>query len=193
MRRGEVSDEVLVQWTLEGDSSAFEDLVMRYQDAVFHYLCSMTLNEARAQDLLQESVIRAYERLRTLRDPSRFKAWLFQIATNMFRSQYRGWTRWRVVSLDEPRLSPEDLALSEEPNLPTPEEMAEREDTREQVQAALAKLPPVLREAIVLREMEEMSYQEMAELLGVPIGTVRSRIARGRALLLKALAPEAKR
>jgi RNA polymerase sigma-70 factor (ECF subfamily) len=192
MGRGEVSDETLVEWSLEGDADAFEDLVMRYQDAVFHYLCFMTQSESRAQDLLQETVMRAYERLKSLREPARFKSWLFQIAMNVFRSQYRRWTRWPLVSLEEPRLSAEDLALEESPGLPTPEEVAEREDIREAVQAALAKLPPVLREAIILREMEEMSYEEIAETLGVPVGTVRSRIARGRALLLKMLAPEAK-
>ncbi|MHA2620862.1 MAG: sigma-70 family RNA polymerase sigma factor [bacterium JZ-2024 1] len=190
MERRETNDENLVQWTLEGDISAFEDLIMKYQDAVYHYLCFMTQNEARAQDLLQETVIRAFEGLRSLRHPSRFKAWLFQIATNVFRSEYRRSARALFVSLNEPRLSPEDLALGEEQNLPTPEEAAEREDIREQVQEALAKLPPVLREAVILREMENMSYEEIAEMLGIPIGTVRSRIARGRALLVKWLGAE---
>lgn len=192
MERRDVSDETLVRWALEGDASAFEDLVMKYQDAVFHYLWSLTQNESRAQDLLQESVIRAYQQLRHLRDPRRFKAWLFQIATNLFRSQVRRWARLPLVSLDEPRLSPEDLALGEQAPLPTPEDLAERQDLQEQVQAALAKLPPILREALILREMEDMSYAEIAEALRIPIGTVRSRIARGRALLLKFLGGESR-
>ncbi len=174
----EMTDAQLVEDVLVGDTDSFDLLMARYQHAVFNYLFYLTRNHERAEDLVQETFIRAYQSLKSLRNREKFKPWLFRIATNLFKSHYRKWILRPFIPLPDsyPSAGMED-----------PEESIERLETQMEVQKALSSLPESARSVLLLREMEGMSYEEIAESLNLSIGTVKSRIARARQNLARLL------
>lgn len=173
-----MTDAQLVEEARVGESDSFDLLVERHKGALFNYLCYLTHSEARADDLLQETFIRAYRSLRTLRDTERFRAWLFRIGLNTFKSHYRRWAAHRAEPL------PEDWSDGAGDS---PEDALEQTETQLMVRDALAKLPDDARAILVLREMEGLSYEEIAVALGISLGTVKSRIARARERLAELL------
>lgn len=173
-----MTDAQLVEEALVGESESFDLLVERHKGAVFNYLCYLTHSEGRADDLLQETFIRAYRSLSTLRDRERFRAWLFRIALNTFKSHYRRWMQHWAEPL------PDDWSDGAGDN---PEEALEQTETKIMVRDALAKLPDEARAILILREMEGLSYEEIAVALGISLGTVKSRIARARLRLAEIL------
>jgi RNA polymerase sigma-70 factor (ECF subfamily) len=161
-----------------GDTEAFARLVRRYQQRVVHFARGVLAAGVDAEDVAQEAFLRAYQGLRRFRGASTFKTWLYQIVLNVARTEA---TRRQTRALREG--GDRDLV----------ERAAGAHDferalvARDRVAAALATLPPELREAVVLRDVEGFEYREMADMLGVPIGTVESRIFRGRLRLRAAL------
>lgn len=150
-------------------------MVLRNLDAAYNLARWLLGNDADAQDAVQESSIRAYEALHTFRgsDP---KPWLLSIVRNQCRNRLRG----------QARLIPLDEGAGEAPG-PSPQDMAIRSWEGESVRDAIESLPLEYREAIVLRELEDMGYKQIAEVAGIPIGTVMSRLARARNLLRECL------
>jgi len=179
------ADRELVAAAGRGDIAAFEKLVQRHQTRLVGYLRGLTNSESDAEDLAQDAFLRAYRSLKGFRGTSSFRTWLYQIATNVFRNwleKRRNQAPVNAGSIDAP---PPGM---DEPVEPMGEEHPEaRHLQRDAIDRALAQLPGDQREAVLLRDVEGFEYREIAEQLGVPLGTVESRIFRGRARLKELL------
>jgi len=179
------ADRALVDAAAAGDIAAFETLVRRHQTRLVGYLRGLTNADGDAEDLAQEAFLRAYRSLKGFRGTSSFKTWLYQIATNVFRTwleKKRSHAGLSAVSLDAP------IGDSGETIEPVGEVNPEaRHVDRDAIDRALAGLPADQREAVLLRDVEGFDYKEIAEQLNVPLGTVESRIFRGRQRLRELL------
>ena len=178
------SDAELVQRCLRGDQGAWADVVRQFSRRIYNLAYRFTSSHAAAEDLTQEVFIRVYRSLdqydASLGDLSN---WLMRLARNLVIDDYRKRQRTPTDSSD-------DLA-DHEYHLPagsdSPQRSLERQERRLQVLAAINKLSPDLRECVILRDIEELTYQEIVDLLQIPEGTVKSRINRGRIELAKVL------
>ena len=167
---------------LRPERTAFAELLRRYQSHVDRVLYHLAPDWQDRADLAQEVWIRVYRNIKRLNEPVKFRGWLSRIATNLFYDELR--KRKRVsspLSLDAPR-SMDDGEMDWEiaGDNPSPEEELTTQEFYDQLKEAIADLPEVFRTTIVLREIEGMPYEEIAEITGVSLGTVKSRIARAR-------------
>jgi RNA polymerase sigma factor (sigma-70 family) len=159
---------------------AFEETVLPHLDAAFNYARWLTKNSAEAEDVVQDACVRAMRFLSSMRDDDA-RAWLFAIVRNTFYSRVsRRANMAEAIPLDSAKDARLDVALD-------PEERLLQQHTVALVRAALEQLPVDFREVIVLREFEGLSYKEIAAVVRVPIGTVMSRLARGRERLMAVL------
>lgn len=167
------------------DRAAFAELMCRYQSHVDKILYHLAPDWQDRADLAQEVWIRVYRHINRLKEPEKFRGWLSRIATNLFYDELR--KRKRVTqsfSLDATRMMDDsEMEWEIASDKPTPDEDLTTREFYEQLKAALAHLPEVFRATIVLREVEGMGYEEIAQITGVSLGTVKSRIARARSRL----------
>ena len=165
--------------------------LMQHLDALYGYALTLTRSRSEAEDLIQETCLRALRAEARLQPDSHLKSWLFTILRNLFFNQLRqSPTRFEMMEIDAEE-TPE--AAWNEQRGDDPHTVLLQRTEREQVQAALASLPDIYREVLVLREFEELSYGEIAEVLGCPAGTVMSRLGRAREKLKVALEPTMKK
>lgn len=179
-------DSSLVARCLRGDETAWEDLVRSNTRKVYALCYRFTGSGSEAQDLTQEVFMRVFKTIRSFRsDEGSFATWLSRVTRNLLIDHYRRTRQDRVTdSIEEqlPMMEEEGAAASARPD----HVLAGREAS-EILQATLQKLSPDLREAVILRDLQEMEYREIAQVLGIPEGTVKSRINRGRAELARLL------
>jgi len=172
-------DQQLIETCLAGDSSAFGALVLRYQDRLYGSIQMMVSSPEDARDLTQEAFVQAFRRLDSFRGDSAFYTWLFRIAINATISFRRKMERRKTASIETAR-----EVMGEEPrDVRADAAPSSRIETREQqqlVRTALAELSEEFRQAIVLTEIEGLSYEDAAKIADCPIGTIRSRIHRAR-------------
>ncbi len=183
-------DGLLVQRCQANDLSAFDEIVARYQNRIYHFVRRMVGNDTVAEDITQDVFLKAFRNISAFRQESSLQTWLFRIASNLCRDNYRRKQR-ETAWFSFWRKSPNDDESSEEIELPdvshAPERNYMQAELGDMIQNAIQQLSPVLREAIILHEIEEMPYEEVAQTLGVPLGTVKSRIFHGRSRLRKVL------
>jgi RNA polymerase sigma-70 factor (ECF subfamily) len=173
------------------DQARFTELAMEHMPALYSAALRMTRNPSDAEDLVQETYLKAYRSFATFTEGTNLKAWLYRILTNTYINSYRAAKRRPEISDVEDvedlylyrRLAPVD---GHDPGR-SAEDVALDSFTDEQVKAAIESLPDVFRIAVLLADVEGFSYKEIAEITDVPIGTVMSRIHRGRRALQKAL------
>jgi len=173
-----LSDRDLIRQCRDGAVEAFGILVERHQDRLYAGLFRMLGSAEEAREAAQEAFVHAYQKLDTFQGNAAFSTWLFRIAVNAAFSQKRRTRRYRTSlngTGDETGFEPADHRTGADPLQPI-----EQSETCQIVQDALAALPDEFRVALVLKEMEGLRYEEIAEIVGVPIGTVRSRIHRAR-------------
>ncbi|MBM3500067.1 MAG: sigma-70 family RNA polymerase sigma factor [Armatimonadetes bacterium] len=178
-------DDRLVQRTLAGDATAYGALVDRYRMRILNLTYRMLGDRERAEDAAQEAFIRAYRGLKSYRPSGRFSAWLFATASNLCIDRLRQ-RPFAHASLDEPSGRPEP---SDERAETDPPAAYGRSETQEQVHRALGRLPGSQRLAIALVHLQGLSYEEAAEVMGVPVGTVKSHAHRARTALKRLLSP----
>jgi RNA polymerase sigma-70 factor (ECF subfamily) len=172
------------------DGARFEAEVAASLDHLYGTALRLAKNRANAEDLVAEAVSKAWIARESLKDPAQFQGWIIRILTNTFISECR---KRGTISLDETDGDSDEFSLFEHLHQPfllwwsNPEQEFLRKVLREDLTRAFDGLPEVFRVVVVLSELEGFSYQEIADTLGVPIGTVRSRLARGRSLLQQAL------
>jgi len=180
------SDSSLVSRCLRGDETAWEDLVRLHTRKVYALCYRFTGSGSEAQDLTQEVFLRVFRTVKSFRQTEgSFATWLSRVTRNLLIDHYRRTRQERVTdSIEEqlPMMEVEGAAASSRPD----QALAGREAS-EILQATLQKLSPDLREAVILRDLQEMEYREIAQVLGIPEGTVKSRINRGRAELARLL------
>jgi RNA polymerase sigma-70 factor (ECF subfamily) len=183
--RAERSDQELIAATLARDTAAFGELVRRYQNRLYGALVHMLGSTEDARDVAQDAFVLAFQKLTTFRGDAQFYSWLFRIAMNA-AVNFRRKNRSLGLSIDgsKERTGSEPLDGNRDTRPEQPLELAERQRI---VRDALSQMTEEFREALILAEMEEMSYEEIAQILQIPIGTVRSRIHRGRAELREKL------
>lgn len=170
-----------------GDAAAFERLVCERSGEVYGLLYRLTSDAEEARDLTQDTFLRAFQSVGSFRGEADIKTWLYRIALNLARNRWRWWKRKRrdvTLSLDAPdALTAQPLSDSLRAATPNPEQAALAREREAALHAALRKLGTPYREAVILRDIEGLSYEEIALALDANVGTVKSRIARGRAEL----------
>ncbi len=178
----------LITKAQQGDLRAFEELVVKYQDRVYSHCYHLAGNGHDAQDLAQDAFVQAFKGIGSFRQDADFGTWLHRITVNLWINIGRRNKKILTFSLDEPLNTADsemsrELAASEE----SPVEKVERQEFNEMVRQALNRIAPEYRTVLVLREMEDYRYDEIASLLDCSLGTVKSRINRGRKALKKEL------
>ncbi|MBV8464494.1 MAG: RNA polymerase sigma factor RpoE [Burkholderiales bacterium] len=183
-------DHELVLRVQRGDKKAFELLVCKYQRKIARLLSRMIRDQAEIEDVAQEAFIKAYRALPTFRGESAFYTWLYRIAINTAKNYLASLGRRPVLSTEYEDEDGETLDTAAQlPDLNTPETELMNRQIVATVNQAVEALPEELRTAITLREMEGLSYEDIAEVMNCPIGTVRSRIFRAREAIAARLRP----
>jgi len=180
----DMPDEDLMDHVVTGSETAFACLVDRYKNRLQNVVYRYVRDYQRAEDLTQEAFVRVYLHRERYRKTGKFSTWIFTIAVNLAKNEVRRKVRLRnVLSIDHLK----ELLGNSEPFLKDPRPDADREVERDQTSAvigrAIARLPEVYRDALILRDIQELSYEEIGEILDIPGGTVRSRINRARLML----------
>ncbi len=178
-----LGDEVLVRLTLEGDRTAFSELVRRYQKQIYSLAYRMTNHPEEALDLSQEIFLRLYQVLPKYDEARPFFPWMYKVASNVCYSALRKKPQESV---------PLEKVIDFTPLIPQlesqPEDFAEVREVQQMVQQALAELPDKYKIPLILRFLEDMTYQQIGEILELPVSTIETRLYRGKALLQKRLA-----
>lgn len=194
--QGKQDDESLAADAAAGNGEAFEELVRRYQDRVYTLLVQFCGSKTEAEDLAQETFLKAYRALGNFRGQSKFYTWLFRIAVNAGISRGRKVSRVRThegVSLDAPMSgesaeeNPTLGAQARADNRFSPENKAERKEIQERVRAGLEQLNPEYRSVVLLRDMEGLDYEAIATTLAISTSAVKSRLHRARSQLARIL------
>jgi RNA polymerase sigma factor (sigma-70 family) len=178
-------DAQLVQQCLQGDGSAWEELVRRHTRRIFNICYRFTGNSTEAEDLSQEVFLRVYRTLASYRSAyGGFATWMTSVTRNLLIDHYRRTKRDRITDSLDDKMA---VVENKESVGRRPDQQALLGELRGQVQAALTKLSPELREAVILRDLQQLEYAEIRQVLAVPEGTVKSRINRGRIELARIL------
>ncbi len=175
-----MDEKTLVERAADGDKRAFEQLVLQYQKPVYNLALRMSGNEDDAFDLAQEAFLRAWRGLPFFKFESLFSTWLFRLASNVCIDFLRQKKRSKTVSLNFIDADNEEREMARPDPAPGPEDRVIRADERARIETALNALEPEYREALTLCAIHGMSYIEIAEVLEIPAGTVKSRISRAR-------------
>jgi len=188
-RAGAPTDEQLIARVLAGDGEAYGTLVTRYKDLVYTIALRIVTDESDAEDVAQETFLRAYRALPRFRGDSKFSSWLYRIATNRSLTHLkRRKRRATTVDIDA---GPHIEARSKEPSpIGTPEDAVLDDEFRRRVRAAVERLPEQYRVVVTLFYLQERSYKEVAATLGIPMGTLKTHLHRARALLKEILIDE---
>ena len=174
----EKQEQQWVEAARQGDQSAFEQLVHLYEKRVLALTTRMCKNPADAEEAAQEAFLSAWQGLPFFRGDASFSTWLYRLASNACVDLLR--REGRRQNAAGPSLNDEEAQLEVPDTAPSPQEQAERSELRQQIEAGLQALTPDHRQVLLLREMHQLSYDEIAQTLDVDVGTVKSRINRGR-------------
>jgi RNA polymerase sigma-70 factor (ECF subfamily) len=174
-------DHILIQRFLAGDVGAFERLVERYYQRIDHLAQQVVRHPMAAEDIAQEVFLRAYRALPRFRGEASLYSWLYRIAINLCLNYLRRQAN-RISTANEPD-------ISAFPSPADPSSLLESQERERLVRRAIGALPSHYRIAIILRDLEGLSYHEIADILGIPLGTVKSRINSGKRLLRQTLRP----
>jgi RNA polymerase sigma-70 factor (ECF subfamily) len=192
MRLSDV-DAALVARCKGNDLTAFDEIVERYQHKIYGYVKRLVGNETDAEDITQEVFLKALNSLHRFRQESSLQTWLFRIATNLCRDAHRrrqrekGWlSLWRQA--DEQNETEEGGIVDPPDDRFNPEKLLLHEELSAMLSQAIEQLPLAMREVLILHDVEQMPYEEIAQALGVPLGTVKSRLFHARARLRESLA-----
>ena len=178
-------DRLLVDRFKNGDESAFNEMVSRHWDRIYGMVHQLLRNQQDAEEVTQDAFIRAHRGLVNFRGDAAFSTWLYQIATNLARNRYWYWWRRKrdkTVSFDQPVSADNDTPLSEVfvNEMETPDDITVTNELVDRIAESMEKLNPKHLEILILRNVTNMAYEEIAEVLGISVGTVKSRIARAR-------------
>lgn len=188
----ELDDEILVARAQADDYAAFEEIVRRYQDKAFRLAFSLTKNESDAQDVVQEAFLNMYRKLHTFKGDSKFGSWMYRVVVNAGLMRLRKRKRNSEVSVDdeEMELREDDYYVAKMPDWQVrADAAAENKELREKIIAAVDELPPKYQTVFLLKEIEGLKLSEIAEVLELSVGGVKSRLHRARLHLRATLEP----
>lgn len=184
-QNGVRADSDLLADVMAGNVDAFEKIVERHKNRLYSFVYRFVGDRETAEDILQETFLRAFRRRKDYRSIANFSTWLFTIAGNLAKSELRRRKRWRFFSLNWDEESETGIEIPDESQ--RPDTVTEASIADRQIQEAIQSLPASYRKVILLRDVEGMSYQEIAGIVGRPVGTVKSRVNRARLRLQKRL------
>lgn len=182
-----LSDEDLMELFQNDNELAFKELVQRYKNRLHNFLFRYTRNQEDCEDLVQETFLRVYKSRDTYKRIARFSTWMYTIAINLAKSLYKKKKRMPKVSIHEDPSDPDSFEMKlEDPDL-LQDDKLHQNLCMEQLEQALLQVSDDFREVVILRDLQQLSYEEVCEITGLPMGTVKSRINRGRAQLQELL------
>jgi RNA polymerase sigma-70 factor, ECF subfamily len=186
-----LDDNALVASFTAGEERAFEALVGRYQNRLLNFICRTIGDRERGEDLVQEVFVRVYRHLHRFDRSKKFSTWIYTIASNLAKNELRNRSRNPLVLFQalQQNWDDEDRPLQFEDHHSRPDDMYRRRYLREVVEATIARLPEHHRQVFVLRELEGKAYEEIAEITGCNLGTVKSRLNRARAAFASIIEP----
>lgn len=180
-------DEELIARFQNGDIYSFELIVQRYKDPLINYIFHFLGDRIDAEDVVQETFLRVYRNKHLYRNVAKFSTWIYTIAGNLAKTELRRRRRRKILSLSQMGYENRDYEISDS-ELP-PDGLVDREMNEHFIRKEIEALPVKFREVVVLRDVQEFSYEEISNILKIPIGTVKSRVNRGRMRLQKRLKP----
>ena len=183
----QVSDETLIERFQNGDLYAFDLIVKRYKNQLLNFIYRFLGNQEEAEDLVQETFLRVYKNRRAYRKVAKFSTWIYTIAGNLAKTELRKRRRRKIFSITDLGYEEKDYEICD--NAFSPEEQVNCLITEEIVQKEIETLSPKFREVIILRDIQELSYEEISKIVRIPLGTVKSRVNRGRLKLQERLKP----
>jgi RNA polymerase sigma-70 factor (ECF subfamily) len=194
VRRGrlkELDDSALVAAFLEGEKTAFTELAERYQSRLLNFVYRTTGDRERAEDLVQETFIRVYRHLHRFDQSKKFSTWVYTIASNLAKNELRNRSRNPLVLFQtiKKNWDADQRPLEWEDNTYRPDDLFRKRHLRQMVESAVGELPEHHRSVFVLREMEGKTYEEIADITGCNLGTVKSRLNRARNNFAQIIAP----
>lgn len=179
-----IDEHALIERCKAGDVGAFDELVRLYEKRVFNCALRIAGNYHDASDISQEAFIRAFNSINTFRGDAKFATWIYRIVTNVYLDERKKSKAHRQTSLDDYiELDENSVTRQIQDDSPTPEEVVETEERARALQRAISSLPDYQRIIVTLYHMQHRSYEEIAEVLQLPIGTVKSRLNRARLAL----------
>lgn len=180
-----LSDEDLMGFVQKGREAAFSELVIRYKDRLHNFLFRYTQNHQDCEDLVQETFLRVHKSRHSYERIAKFSTWMYTIAINLAKSLYKKKKKMQLVSIHKNENDPDAFEILLEDNLMLQDEELHQNLSLQKLEKALASLQSEFRNVVILRDIEQLSYEEISEKLNVPMGTVKSRINRGRAQISK--------
>lgn len=191
MERGKIGDVFLIERCQQGDRWAFDILMERHQGRAYQYALRLTKHAEEARDVVSEGFIRVFRAIKQFRSSSAFTTWLYRILRNCFLDMRKRKSLWIVASLDASHETEDgEVQMQVVDNRPGPEEIAIRCDYSVRVRKAICQLTEIQRNMVVLYHAQQMSYEEIALQLDLPVGTVKSRLNRARIALKDVLSRE---
>lgn len=188
---GRANEQLLIQRCKDGDTGAFDELVCQFEKRVFNCALRIAGNYNDAADIAQEAFIRAFSSIQTFRGDANFTTWIYRIVTNVYLDERKKSKAHRLTSLDEYiELDENSVSRQIEDEGPSPDEIVESKERSRVLQAAINSLPDYQRIILTLYSFQHRSYEEIADILRLPIGTVKSRLNRARLALGEKLSGE---
>lgn len=186
MRKENVpTDEQLIERFQNGDMYAFDLIVKRYKDQLINFVYHFLGDRIDAEDVVQETFLRVYKNKHLYRNIAKFSTWIYTIAGNLAKTELRRRKRRRLMSISQMGFDSRDYDIADED--PTPDKSVDGKMKEETIRNEIDQLPIRFKEVVVLRDIQEFSYEEISDILDIPIGTVKSRVNRGRSRLQKKL------
>lgn len=180
-----VTDEELIARFQDGDVYAFEQIVHRYKDPLINFIYHYLGDRIDAEDVIQETFLRVFKNKHLYRNIAKFSTWIYTIASNLAKTELRRRRRRRILSISQMGYEDRDYDLPDVYS--SPERIVGSEMKEKMIREEIEALPVKFREVVVLRDIQEFSYEEISKILNIPIGTVKSRVNRGRLRLQKKL------
>ena len=191
MSEFELTDEQLIKKFQDGDVGAYNQIVKRYKDRLLNFIYRFLNDLDRSEDLVQDTLLKLYTHKDSYKEIAKFSTWLYTIAANLARTELRKIKRRKTFSITE--LSHDDREFIIESTDVVPGQEDFTQNFEKNVQRALAELPDDFKTIIILRDIQELSYDEISKIVEVPLGTVKSRINRGRVKLQQLLKKKGER
>ena len=185
------TDEDLIERFQNGDLYAFDLIVKRYKNQLLNFIYRFLGNQEEAEDLVQETFLRVYKNRRAYRKVAKFSTWIYTIAGNLAKTELRKRKRRKIFSISDLGYEDKDYEIGDKGF--SPEDRVNGLITEEIVQREIEDLSPKFREVIILRDIQELSYEEISKIVRIPLGTVKSRVNRGRLKLQERLKPHLRR
>ncbi|MBD3223970.1 MAG: sigma-70 family RNA polymerase sigma factor [Caldithrix sp.] len=176
--QNETSDEQLIARFQKGDNYAFDLLVKRYKDPLMNFIFRFLGDKNEAEDIVQETFLRLYKNKHYYKEIAKFSTWIYTIASNLAKTELRKRKRRKFFSIHQFMQTEKDYDIPDDSF--SPDQQANTVITDKLIQQAIDKLSPKFKQVIILRDIQEFSYEEIAEVVDIPLGTVKSRVNRAR-------------